>query len=65
MKKLLLAVYLLLLVSPAVRPQSEPTPKDRGLPSAKAQVLDVLDRRIAAMLKNDFAALDSDRKSVV
>ena len=57
MKKLLPAICLLLLLSPAARPQSEPRPKDQGLSSAKVQVLNVLDRRIAAMLKNDFAAL--------
>jgi len=59
MKKIRSAVCLLLLVSPAARSQSESRPKDCGLPSAKMQVLDVLGRRIAAMLKNDFSELDA------
>jgi len=59
MKKLLPTVCLVLLVSPAARPQTEPRPIDRGLPSPPMQLLDVLDRRVAAMLKNDFAALEA------
>ena len=59
MKKLLIATWFLLLLFPAVQAQSDPNLKDRGLPPKETQVLDVLNHRISALLKNDFAALDA------